>query len=787
MLSHLFKKLSIILSLLLASISFNHTPALYAADTTIADVEQLDFANGLFKRELYDMATNEYNKFISFFPESSYIDEAYFGIAESRFFAKSHDEAIESYEKYIELFPEGSKNAIANLRIGQILFILKEYDKALSRFDQIKVRELDNKLLQILYYHIAKAYRKQNDKRKAFQYYKNAASTLKDTDYVDLSFIEIGDMFAEDREYLMAGEYYTKAIESSLSKKTKSLALYKKAEIDFALRDYQSAILVFKQLLDKYPKSDIASSALANLLLCLFDEKEYGLLVKEYQKYKKISSKKDVAFDIHYLASSAYLESGQYEKGIRLIDNVLEFDFLTAGAKKAALIKKAQLLLKSGDFNNVIALVKKNINSYKKDAAHLVFLEAEAWYGLKKFDKAYSLYDKIQKEFPLSVFKDDALYSMAYSKNSSGQSEEAAKLFIDYYKNGKDSIKQQEALYKAILLEIKLGANEKAIEYSRTFLSDFKDSHLTENILFGLGSLYAKLKVYKKAADTLRKFTDEFKSSPKLLEAYFLTGYNLQLIERYDDALSSYSKLKPEKTPKKLFYSALKNTALIYLRKNEDAFAAEIFYKIISDYKDCDLGPEAFLWLAKYYLTNESPDKVLIVLKDISSKDPIVINETAYLKAEAYKEKGDLNKAIKNYDILLSSKVDDLYKGPARLGKGISLSRLEKYKPAKKELETAISENPDDNTVAMRSRFELANIDEKEGNLEEASKLYMLVAVLYNDNVYCPRSLLRAGNIFKNLGKAKEAKKAYQEIIDSYKKSDYYNQAKKRISEINED
>ena len=84
----------------------------------------------------------------------------------------------------------------------------------------------------------------------------------------------------------------------------------------------------------------------------------------------------------------------------------------------------------------------------------------------------------------------------------------------------------------------------------------------------------------------------------------------------------------------------------------------------------------------------------------------------------------------------------------------------------------------------MRARFELAGIEHLKGDLEQAYKLYMMVAILYDNNDYCPKALLKAGEIFQTLGKVEEAKKAYREIANKYKRTDFAKEAKDRLKAL---
>jgi TolA-binding protein len=113
----------------------------------------------------------------------------------------------------------------------------------------------------------------------------------------------------------------------------------------------------------------------------------------------------------------------------------------------------------------------------------------------------------------------------------------------------------------------------------------------------------------------------------------------------------------------------------------------------------------------------------------------------------------------------------------------ISLKDLD---AAREEFETAILENPDDSTVTIRARFEMAHLEKMSGDPEKASKLYMLVAILYNDKYYCSEALFRAGEIFAERGNKEKAVKTFQEIVNTYKDSHVFEKAKEKLKVLNE-
>ena len=752
-------------------------------------LEQLDFANGLFQRGLYQMAISEYKKIVESFPESEYLDEAYFGIAESLFFLKMYEEASTEYENYLKRFPRAKRKAISALRLGQSLFFMDRGGEALVSLNQVKESSLDGKFRQILYFYKGKILREKGNDKIALENFNKSVGVQGKTEYTVYSLLEIGDIYSKKSEYEKAIQYYDKAYGETKDGKLKSFALYKTAEAQFSSGDYVESASSFKNVLSGYPNDEISSEALANMLLSLFNTAEYERLVSEYLGNERLIGKDLKFFDVYYIAASAYTELERYDQALLALDKVFLLEGLSQNKKDKAILKKTEILIKAKRFNEVLELAKGDItSSHGNDTGYIVFLRAEAYYGLGSFNKAFELYTKLLEDFPSSQFSDNAIYGMAYTKKSLKEDKDAGELFVRYFKEGKDETKRMEALYNAILIDKKLKSKEKAIEHSLLFLKTFKSGTLRENVLFGLGSLYSEIKEYDKAGNIFKEFIRLYTESPKLEEAYFLLGYNLQLSKSLDEALLYYGKIMPGKNENKLFYSALKNKALIYLQDEKENEAAKVYDRIITELKDNDLGIDTYLWLSKYYLGEKRFNDALRILTEAESapESKLRMKEIAYFRGETYRELKSFEKAIDNYDIVLSDMGEDVFSGASRIGKGLCLVELGELERAKSEFEEAILENSDDNTITMRARFELANIEQLKDELEEAYKLYMLVAILYNDDYYCPEALFRAGTIFEVLGKNDEARKVYQEIVDKYGKSHLISKVKKRLKALSE-
>jgi len=155
----------------------------------------------------------------------------------------------------------------------------------------------------------------------------------------------------------------------------------------------------------------------------------------------------------------------------------------------------------------------------------------------------------------------------------------------------------------------------------------------------------------------------------------------------------------------------------------------------------------------------------------------------AYFMAEALRGLKEYNTAIDEYNKILSPASENcaVFAGASYIGRGICYAEISEYDKASEDFVYVMEKYKYDDTLTMKGRFELARVKELLGLKEEARRLYMLVAILYNNDYYGPEALFRAGIISEALGRGHEALAAFKEIIEKYKESHVYEKAIKKI------
>ena len=76
---------------------------------------------------------------------------------------------------------------------------------------------------------------------------------------------------------------------------------------------------------------------------------------------------------------------------------------------------------------------------------------------------------------------------------------------------------------------------------------------------------------------------------------------------------------------------------------------------------------------------------------------------------------------------------------------------------------------------------EIMTIKTKLGEVDEAAKLFMMIAILYQDDVYTPKALWHAAQSFESTKNRKKAISVYEELIQRYPNHEYAISSQKRL------
>ena len=92
--------------------------------------DALAFANGLFRQRKYDLAAEEYQRFLNSGPTGLDRDDARFGLANARLYQGRYQEARQGFEEFLKAAPDGARALTARYRLGELSYLLGDLPAA---------------------------------------------------------------------------------------------------------------------------------------------------------------------------------------------------------------------------------------------------------------------------------------------------------------------------------------------------------------------------------------------------------------------------------------------------------------------------------------------------------------------------------------------------------------------------------------------------------------------------------------------------------------------------------
>ena len=584
-------------------------------------------------------------------------------------------------------------------------------------------------------------------------------------------------------------------------------------EAYFLSQNFKEAVDTFNQFKQLYPHSEQLPVSLLRLAQMDIQQKKYDEALKELtsidaQKQLKgpmlqsfdfytaqaYMGKADTAAALGYFqkatqvrgasAYSAYAfkeigkidaQNGHYSESMDAYAKSMRLagdDFL----KGELTYRTAEVEFLSGKYADAIKGFRQVLDRYPglgftQDTLFAIhFMIALAFIELKEYDQANVLLDsmlafptlKSQEMAKIFVKKADILIREGKYKDGLA--------LLDAY-SSEDINDADETLFLKARGYYGLGDFERAFNFFENVCLNFPGSRFFSDALYDAAMTAVKNNQPRDAVNLLR----EYLAGPRVQRpntAYFLLGYDQQLLGNSDQALKAYAQVDQHKENGAFYLAALKNMAIIYLGQEKDEQARAYFDRLISQSGQNDLQIKTYIWVCNEYLKEQEFDDVLRIAAQAEKHFPAQdLLEIKYFKAEALRGRDSCGEAVKSYELVTSSAQKNAYTGSAHIGHGLCLENAGKFDDAKKEFEKSLDENAGDSTVTMHATFEMANIEASQGHLDDALKLYLLVAAIYNDGYYCSESLLRAAGIYERTQRHADALKMYSEILNKYKNS----------------
>ena len=735
-----------------------------AADSESAEKRQLDLANSLYARKMYDLAIVEYEKFLIASSTVGNRDMAMFRLGECHRMLGNEAAARGAYEKLLAAFRQGEFVGAGSYRLGEYLLADKLWDSALIQFKLAAQQSKNAEVVLTAKYDAARCLEK-------LQRYDEAAKALAEVAAVK-----------ENNPYLDYARLSLAGVQVKLGKKNEALELFdiagakgktplqaeaavKGAALAAELGKKEEAAKLFQRVLDNPEAGDWRPAAMIGSLRLAYADGNYKK-VAAFPDADLKTLPPDTQAEALLLLADSFRQLGN-ARAARAVYERLITQFPDSASSGNARFHRLVTLYQVGD-PNIVAEADKFLESASDPAERnqVKLLKAEALFKAQKYADAISVYRTLLEADLSKDLQRDALFKLAWCEAQTGDPAGAVKSYSQYIAKYPDSANFAAVLAQRGLALQQAKNYDEAIKDFDRIIKDFPKAKDRELAIQQKALIYGQQQDYKAMTETFKKLISEYPKTAAAAQANFWIGWAAFEAKDYKAAIASLEAARKLDAGQYGERASLRIIMCQYFLQDRDALVKEV-----AAYKGGNGPAEIMLWVGEKNLEDgnyaAAEQNILPLVKDGNPAKPEIWLGLARAKMKL----GKYSEAQQSVEKFLAGARDPSARAQGLLVKAEVLRQMKSYEDASKLVDDALLLQPEGRLNA-EARLLSAEIQFSKGDYDTASRTFMTVAVLYDDPGITPRALKRAADAYRKIGNALEADKAEKELQERFPNSE---------------
>src|SRR5438874_8819629 len=382
---------------------------------------QLDYANGLFTRKLYDLAAPEYQKYLDDYPGRAGRANAYFSLGECYRNLNRASSARTNFQKVLNDYGESEFAGPAGYALAEMAFTDKDYATALPLFHRSAAKSKEPAVALSARYFEARCLEAIGRKEEAADIYVQVADAGNPNPYREDARVTAASIFAGKgrkiealKQYeALANESQKSALKAESAVRGGMIALeliqVDKGKIDKAMADRAAALLQKGRTLPEAGK--FRAIAQVGLRKLEYQTGQYALLLADYKKEQEKLPEAAQA-EVLLLAANSERQLGNSKEADALYRQIIAKFPDREEAKDAAYQRLINVY--NSDPSALSAAVDEflatNPTNERADQAKL--LKAEALYKQQNYNDAELIYGELRGSQLSARLRAEAAYKL---------------------------------------------------------------------------------------------------------------------------------------------------------------------------------------------------------------------------------------------------------------------------------------------------------------------------------------------------------------------------------------
>ena len=748
-----------------------------AAPVASAAQRQLNYANGLFARKLYDLAIPEYEKFLGLYPDSPNRPTALFYLGEAYRALDRTTAARTSFQSLMKDFPDDELAGPASYGLAEIFFKEKDWSSALPLFHRAAARIKSSDLALSARYFEARCLENLARKDEARDLYQQVIAADNPNPFRDDSRLAVGTMFLDIGRKQDALKHF-----EALASETKKASLKAEATVraglialDLAQNDKEkpdktmsakaSALLQKGRNLPEAGRwSGIAA---VGLLRLEYQSGQYAQAIADYDKSKG-AVPEEVRPEMMLLAANSHRQLGHYKQADQLYQQIIQ-KYPERDEARDAQYQHLIALYNANDpklRDELDEFITDNPAGERTDQAKL--LKAEALYKQKDFATAATVYAGLRDSKLSPRLRAEAAFKLGWCYVQTKEPDKAIEGFNYFLQAFPDSAQVPAALAQRALAYQETKQYERARSDLEQLLISYSKAPEREAALQQKALILGQLDDGKGMAATFQQLLKEFPKTAAAAQAHYYIGKVAFDAKEYETAIGEINKARQLNREQYGSSAALRIMSSYFYLKQRDALAKEIdqFFKTSPNGQ---VPAEILEWVglefynAKNYTAAAKYLKALSKAANVTSVKP----DFWFYLGDAQMKLNQPAEADASLQRFLESSSDPAAKAKALLALGEAKIGAHKPDDAQKIAEEIMKVQPE-GRVNAQARLLAGDVQMEKQHFEDAGKAFMSVALLYDDPEITPQALAKAAKAYEKAGKPNEAEQARTQLRQKY-------------------
>jgi TolA-binding protein len=738
---------------------------------------QLDYANGLFTRKLYDLAAPEYQKYIDNYPGRSGRANAYFSLGECHRNLNRVSSARTNLQKVLNDYGDSEFAGPAAYALAEMAFADKDYAAALPLFHRSAAKSKEPAVTLSARYFEARCLEATGRKEEAADIYVQVADAGNPNPYREDARWTAASILASRgkkidalRQYeALANESQKPAVKAESAVRGGMIALElvqaDKGKTDKAMADRATALLQKGRTLPEAGKfRPIAQVGLRKLQ---FQTGQYAQLLADYKKdLEKLPEAAQA--EVLLLAANSERQLGHSKEAEAVYRQIIAKYPDREEAKDAAYQRLINVY--NSDPSGLSAAVDEflatNPTNERADQAKL--LKAEALYKQQNYNDAASIYGELRASQLSTRLRAEAAYKLGLCHVQMKNVPGVIEAFTYYLQTFPDTPEAPAALgQRALAYEQSRNYNAALTDLS-IILAKYPKVHEREATLQLKALILGQQENTKGMVETFRQLLREFPKSSVAAQAQYYIGKAAFETKDYKTALTALNTARQLNKEQYYNLASLRIILCQFYLKDRSALTKEV-NTFMANSPNVNVPPEVLEWLGIEYYNDknfQAAEKYLSALRKIDNPGSVKPDFLFYLGDAATKLKNaaEAEDAFSKY--LLTAK-DPAGKAKVLLALGAVKVSAHKPDEAQKIAEEIMALQPE-GRVNAEARLLAGEVQLERGNFDDAGKAFKGVALLYDDPAITPRALDKAALAYRQAGKTDEADRLSRELRERY-------------------